>query len=835
MENKKILKLLTLFIVFVTMTLTSSKIYAVSLDNNSSNNTKTQDYKTWESLPDEEKNNYIQPLPFSVGFEENNLNENSSNVFNSKLKSGNIPSSYNLANNMAITVRNQMNTPECWAFATTGIVSMNMEKLGIASGFTLLSPRHMDYTTSAYAFTDKTNSRGYNRALTSGANSYIGLAYCTAGYGPVLESDVPFENNTNKVISSKIEGKTATTKVDDYSIYPSIYKEYTSTQVTYTNGLSDTSRVVYGVSDATTQVDSESNVAAIRNQIKQHIMNYGGISTYTKASDPQYFNSNNTAYYCNDSSSLPDHAVTIVGWDDNYAISNFRSSCRPLNKGAYIILNSWGTGYGNTGYYYISYEDSLIEKSLIGVLKTENINYDNIYQYDELGFDTAKTVANGSSEVYISNVFSTKSKNEILNQISVFLAESSDVEIYANVSSDDKTAIKKIKTVEQLEYGYHTITLDTPLKITGDKFVIAAKILNSSSGKAYVPLEMNFASNNQGSNFWDTATGSVGQSYISIDATDWTDINNIASDTNVCLKAFTTNDKRTIEDGIYEINSNLNINKTLDIVGATSDNGGNTQIYQRNGTNAQKFKIKYLDNGYYKIENVNSNKVLDVAGAGKVNGTNVQQYESNGTIAQQWQIKENLDGTYTIISKCNGLCLDIVGANTNDGTNVQVYEGNNTSAQKFIFYNMEKTLDDGVYEINTKLDSSKTLDVEAANRDNGANVQIYESNGTNAQKFRLTYLNNGYYKIENINSNKVLDVAGARKENGTNVQQYESNNSNAQQWEIRYNSSDNTYYLISKCNYLYADIVGARKENGTNVQMYTGNGTYAQKYIFTQN
>lgn len=82
-----------------------------------------------------------------------------------------------------------------------------------------------------------------------------------------------------------------------------------------------------------------------------------------------------------------------------------------------------------------------------------------------------------------------------------------------------------------------------------------------------------------------------------------------------------------------------------------------------------------------------------------------------------------------------------------------------------------------------------------------------------------------------INSGKVLDVDDAKKTQGTNVQQYDSNNTDAQKWTIKKNS-DGTYSLVSKCNNLYMDVKDGIASNSRNIQVYGGNGTKAQKFKF---
>ena len=142
---------------------------------------------------------------------------------------------------------------------------------------------------------------------------------------------------------------------------------------------------------------------------------------------------------------------------------------------------------------------------------------------------------------------------------------------------------------------------------------------------------------------------------------------------------------KTIGDGIYTIESALNSNMVLDISGSSRNNEANLQLWDSNGTNAQKFHVFYVNEGLYELAPMCSGKRVDVDHSGKENRTNVWQWEANGTDAQKWYIKPVGNGYYNIISKCNGLCLDVHGAQTRSGTNIWTFVRNGTNAQKFKF------------------------------------------------------------------------------------------------------------------------------------------------------
>lgn len=135
----------------------------------------------------------------------------------------------------------------------------------------------------------------------------------------------------------------------------------------------------------------------------------------------------------------------------------------------------------------------------------------------------------------------------------------------------------------------------------------------------------------------------------------------------------------------------------------------------------------------------------------------------------------------------------------------------------------------GTYKLVSALNNGYVMDVNGASVQNGANVQLYADNGSNAQKFTFTRQSDGYYTISNVNSGKMLDCSGAGRTNGTNIQQYQSNFSSAQRWKVT--SAGNGYYTLTcKCNGLLADVTGARTANGTNIQMYSANRSAAQKW-----
>ena len=292
------------------------------------------------------------------------------------------------------------------------------------------------------------------------------------------------------------------------------------------------------------------------------------------------------------------------------------------------------------------------------------------------------------------------------------------------------------------------------------------------------------------------------------------------------------NNIKTVDNGTYVIKSAINNNYVFDVSNASKNDSGNVQIWQNANVTQQRFKIEYLNNGYYKIISENSGKVLDVDNAGKYDGANVQQFSYNGTDAQLWQIKDVGNGYYTFISKCNGRCLDVYGGIAGNGRNISTFSSNGTKAQKFKLEKYEyatKIVDDGTYVVKSAINNNYVFDVSNASKNDRGNVQIWQNANVTQQRFKIEYLNNGYYKIISEDSGKALDVDNAGKYDGANVQQFSYNGTDAQLWQIK-DVGDGYYTFISKCNGRCLDMYGGIAENGRNISTFSSNGTKAQKF-----
>lgn len=286
----------------------------------------------------------------------------------------------------------------------------------------------------------------------------------------------------------------------------------------------------------------------------------------------------------------------------------------------------------------------------------------------------------------------------------------------------------------------------------------------------------------------------------------------------------------TIPNGNYYINVRSKVASSVDIPSGSAVDSTAIQLYSGNNSKAQQFTFTRQSDGSYEIVNVNSGKALDVRNAVAENNAIVQQYSRNNSQAQRWFIRDSGAGYY-LQSALGNWVLDLSSGNTANGAAIRLYAPNGTASQLFVVSSSDVSITTGVSMIITSVANKKLVtDVTSASTANGARVQLYSSNNTNAQKYRFESIGNGTYKIVNINSGKMLDVAGGSTANGAALQQYTSNNTVAQQWTVR-NYGSGKIALVSVNANKAVDIPGGNAVQQAQLQLYSPNGTVAQQWL----
>jgi hypothetical protein len=264
-------------------------------------------------------------------------------------------------------------------------------------------------------------------------------------------------------------------------------------------------------------------------------MAYGALSTgmYYKGS---YYNGTYRSYY-NPGVKEGAHEVGIVGWDDNFDRNKF--NYLPPGKGAYIVRNSWGTDWGDRGYFYVSYYDEFFARFTAAFKAEIPSNYEINYQYDPLGW-TSSLGYIGSETAWMANIF-TSSSNIPLKVVSFYAAanqNSYEIYIYTDVNSGQPRSgiLRAVKEGQINSAGYHTIALDSAVRLAvNQKFSVVMKL--KTVGYNYpIPIEEPIYYYSSG------ARAHAGESFISSNGSSWNDLHTSWGsrfwNTNVCLKTF---------------------------------------------------------------------------------------------------------------------------------------------------------------------------------------------------------------------------------------------------------------------------------------------------------
>lgn len=393
------------------------------------------------------------------------------------------PSSYSLITLGRVTsVKDQGTCGSCWSFATYG--SMESYLMGSTESFLMLGEER------DFAEQHLIENHGFDLGECSGGNTDMATAYLTRWDGPKNESDYPYE------YSSAMDLQATQKKVHQVVYLPS----------------------------RSGPLDND--------VIKGLVTTYGAVYiSMCWNSGASYYNTTTHAYYYNGSAGT-NHGVCIVGWDDNYSASNF--DITPPGNGAFIIKNSWGTGWGDNGYFYMSYYDTKLTPRAIFNNAEDPSIYDTNYQYDPLGW--VSSYGYGSTTAHGANIF-TATGDEVLKAAGFYTNDNNTgvtIYIYTNVigSTDPKNGtLAATKTASFTYPGYYTVELDSPVSLTnGQQFSVVVKFENTSYGWPVACEEV-------AGGYSSGATAGSGESFLSLSGSGWTDMGT-SFGANVCIKAY---------------------------------------------------------------------------------------------------------------------------------------------------------------------------------------------------------------------------------------------------------------------------------------------------------
>lgn len=374
-------------------------------------------------------------------------------------------------------VRDQGLYGTCWAFASLAALETTLTP----QENVVFSPDHMSLCNSF--------SLGQNE----GGEYTMAIAYLASWQGPVYESDDPYgDGETDETLEARkhLEEALIIAPKDYQAIKEAIYK--------------------YGAVET-----------SIYTQMK------------TANSWSNYYNRERATYYYNVEAPC-NHDIIIVGWDDNFPKEYF--TIPPENDGAFICKNSWGTAFGEEGYFYVSYEDANIGTTNVVYSKLGAAdNFDHIYQSDLLGW-TGQLGYNRES-AYFANVYTAGEKEE-LAAVSFYATDAdTSYKVFLVRNFEDTESLNDRILVKEGKFesaGYYTVRLDQPVNLNNnEKFAVIVYI--ETPGSIH-PVAIEYDADERTREFDITD----GEGYISLYGNKWvnTETN---QDCNLCLKAFTNN------------------------------------------------------------------------------------------------------------------------------------------------------------------------------------------------------------------------------------------------------------------------------------------------------
>lgn len=210
-------------------------------------------------------------------------------------------------------------------------------------------------------------------------------------------------------------------------------------------------------------------------KIKQAIQDHGVIGTALTWSSSFYNSSKNTFYQPHSSSSDPNHAVAIVGWDDNKVT-------QATKPGAWLAKNSWGSGWGSGGYFWISYYDKVTgrhpEMGAVAFKNTEPTKYNQVYSHDYHGWRATKSGVTQAFNKFVAK--GNANGRELLKSVGFYTAAENveySVKVFNSFNGTELTDLLSLRDGLAANAGYHTVDLNFPVVLAaGDDFYVSVEV-----------------------------------------------------------------------------------------------------------------------------------------------------------------------------------------------------------------------------------------------------------------------------------------------------------------------------------------------------------------------
>lgn len=363
-------------------------------------------------------------------------------------------------------VRDQGSYGMCWSFSA--LSSLEGTMIAKDPGIDLSEWQIAYYTYSGVFGFPQEGLETAADILHEGGNSYLLSPMLTRWIGPAAEAEYPFGDFS--VLRPETEA--------------SVLQQQARCHVSDIHILSYDPEA----EDHEAQLDAVRQAVYSGHAVSMNYLNRG--ASYTAAKDA-FYNDDGTV-------SGTYHAVSIVGWDDDFPASRFRKD--PGRNGAWLVKNSWGPLWGDHGYFWMSYESTGVVE--VYYPETEPLGkHDGMFLYDDCGMWNALSEEEEDASASLANVF-TADRDTCITSVMLCTAmpEHYSISIYKDLRSStrpDSGRACGTVTGEIPDSGYHTIDLSEPVTVrAGETFSVVAS-LSGEMGQhiaceAYTKQEMEY-------------------------------------------------------------------------------------------------------------------------------------------------------------------------------------------------------------------------------------------------------------------------------------------------------------------------------------------------------
>ena len=334
------------------------------------------------------------------------------------------------------------------------------------------------------------------------------------------------------------------------------------------------------------------------------VLTYKGSATYEKTGEQV------ATYYCPQKQTA-NHAVNIVGWDDDFPAEAF--SNRPAGNVAWLCRNSWSGETGNTipSYFWLSYYDASLEDAAWIFDFEPADNYDFNYQYDggELVGDGLLQDQKTKKIIHFSqgaNVFKVQGAgNEMLEAVSLTMTKSANVpytiKIFTNLSnpSKPKSGVLAAKVSGKTTYaGTNTIRLPKSVSVPkGSYYSVVVELDKTNTG-----LDYEYAV--WGQDLRSKVSCEKNQSFVYYGG-KWIDMESLSKKNgigNLCIKAFTKKTGTSLS-AVKDIKASAVSKNTMKISWGKTSGVSGYEIYRATNKNGTYKKVATTTARSLKIKN----------------------------------------------------------------------------------------------------------------------------------------------------------------------------------------------------------------------------------------